>query len=128
MEIKKRCTCKATKSKDIPIMILKQNADIFLTTFATFSNFCVNETHLWPMFSFYTPWKHQKKHFGIKHLATLMLFSRLRISAKKLFKWFKYNQMKDNAEKCHLMLITGDSSQIQIWNSLIKGSLFGKLL
>ena len=32
-----------TKSNDITIKILKQNAYIFLTTFLTFFNFCVNE-------------------------------------------------------------------------------------
>ena len=64
----------------------------------------------------------------IKHVTTLMLLSRLRISAKKLFKCFKYNQIKDNTEKCHLMLSAGDSNQIQIGNSLIKGSLCEKIL
>ena len=43
VEIKKFCTCKATKSNVIPVNILKQNVDIFLTTFATIFNFCVNE-------------------------------------------------------------------------------------
>ena len=55
----------------------------------------------------------------------------LRISAKKLFKWFKHNQMQENAYKCHLILLvllTGDSYQIQIENSLTKSSLSEKLL
>ena len=36
--------------------------------------------------------------------------------------------MKGNTEKCHLMLSAGDSNQIQIENSLIKGSLCEKIL
>ena len=43
METKKLCRCKVTKSNDIPVNILKQNVDIFLTAFATIFNFCVNE-------------------------------------------------------------------------------------
>ena len=43
VKIKKFCTCKVTKSNDIPVNILKQNVDIFLTAFATIFNFCVNE-------------------------------------------------------------------------------------
>ena len=34
----------------------------------------------------------------------------LRISAKKLFKWIKHNQMKGNTYKCYLILNTGDSN------------------
>ena len=48
------------------------------------------------------------------------------MSAEMLFKWFKYNQMKGNTYKFHLILLilgTGDSNQIQIENSLIKSSL-----
>ena len=29
----------------------------------------------------------------------------LRMSAEKLFKWFKHNQMKSNTCKCHLILL-----------------------
>ena len=35
--------------------------------------------------------------------------------------------MKDNTDKFHLILSTGDSNQIQIRNSLIKGFLCEKL-
>ena len=49
------------------------------------------------------------------------------MSSEKLFKWFKDNQMKDNTVKFHLILSTGDSSQIQVGNSLIKGILCEKL-
>ena len=34
----------------------------------------------------------------------------LRISAKKLFKWIKHNQMKGKTYKCYLILNTGDSN------------------
>ena len=36
--------------------------------------------------------------------------------------------MKGNTYKCHLILSTGDSNQIQIGNSLIKGGLCEELL
>ena len=39
----KFCTCKAAQKNDIPISIVKQNADIFLATLVIFFNFCVNE-------------------------------------------------------------------------------------
>ena len=52
----------------------------------------------------------------------------LRISAEKLFKWSKDNQMNSNTDRIHLRLSTGDSNQIQIRNSLIKGILCQKLL
>ena len=48
------------------------------------------------------------------------------MSAEKLFKWFKHNQMKGKTCRCHLILFilrTGDSNQIQIENSWIKSSL-----
>ena len=39
METKKLCRCKVTKSNDIPVKILKQNVDIFLTAFVTVGKF-----------------------------------------------------------------------------------------
>ena len=44
----------------------------------------------------------------------------LRMSAKKLFKWFKVYKMEGNTDRIHLRLSTGDSNQIQIGNLLIK--------
>ena len=41
----------------------------------------------------------------------------LRISAKKLFRWFKDNQIKGNTDMFHLIISAGDSNQIQIRNS-----------
>ena len=32
------------------------------------------------------------------------------MSAKKLFKWFKCNQMKDDKGRCYLILSSGDSN------------------
>ena len=52
----------------------------------------------------------------------------LRLSAERLFKCFKDNQIKDNTDKFHLIFSTRDSNQIQIGNSVIKGSLCEKLL
>ena len=48
----------------------------------------------------------------------------LRMSAEKLFEWFDGNQMKDNTNKFHLIVSTGNSSQIQIGKSFIKSILF----
>ena len=48
----------------------------------------------------------------------------LRMSAEKLFEWFDDNQMKDNTNKFHLIVSTGNSSQIQIGKSFIKSILF----
>ena len=47
----------------------------------------------------------------------------LRMSAEKLFEWFDDNQMKDNTNKFHLIVSTGNSSQIQIGKSFIKSIL-----
>ena len=48
----------------------------------------------------------------------------LRMSAEKLFEWFDDNQMKDNTNKFHLIVSTGNSNQIQIGKSFIKSILF----
>ena len=53
------------------------------------------------------------------------------MSAEKLVKWFKQNQMKGNIYKFHLIiliLLTEDSNQIHIENSLIERSLCEKHL
>ena len=47
----------------------------------------------------------------------------LRMSAAGLFEWFKDNQIKDNKDRFHLILIIGGSNQIQIGNSSIKSIL-----
>ena len=52
----------------------------------------------------------------------------LRISAEKLFKRLKHNQRKGNTNKCHLILNTGYSNQVQVGNSLIKDGLSEKTL
>ena len=52
----------------------------------------------------------------------------LRISAEKLFKRPKHNQRKGNTYRCHLILYTGYSNQIQVGNSMIKGGLCEKTL
>ena len=50
----------------------------------------------------------------------------LRVLAEKLFKWLKHNQEKGNTYRCHLILNTGYSSQVQVGNSMIKGGLYEK--
>ena len=50
------------------------------------------------------------------------------IFAKKLLMVSKENQIKGNKGNCHLILSTGDWSEIQIANSLIKCSCCKKLV
>ena len=52
----------------------------------------------------------------------------LRESSKKLFKWFSDNQMKSNGDKCHLIVSTNDTAEIQIGEYLIKSGTNEKLL
>ena len=52
----------------------------------------------------------------------------LQESSKKLFKWFSDNQMKSNGDKCHLIVSTNDTAEIQIGEYLIKSSTNEKLL
>ena len=51
----------------------------------------------------------------------------LRMSAEKLFKWFKDIQMKDHTDQWNLILSTGDSNKIQIGNSKIRRSFCEEL-
>ena len=52
----------------------------------------------------------------------------LEITATKLFQWFKDNNLKANADKCHLLLITNESEQININDTIIDSSNAEKLL
>ena len=42
------------------------------------------------------------------------VISSLQESSEKLFQWFSDNQMKANADKCHLIVSTDESLEIQI--------------
>ena len=48
------------------------------------------------------------------------VISSLQESSEKLFQWFSDNQMKANADKCHLIVSTDESLEIQIGESLAK--------
>ena len=52
----------------------------------------------------------------------------LQESTEKLFKWFSYNQMKGNTDKCHLIISTDELIEIRVGESLIKSSTCEKLL
>ena len=52
----------------------------------------------------------------------------LQESSKQLFKWFSDNKMKSNSDKCHLIVSTNDTTEIQIGDSVIKSSSTEKLL
>ena len=52
----------------------------------------------------------------------------LQESSKQLFKWFSNNQMKSNSDKCHLIVSTNDTTEIQIEDLVIKSSSTEKLL
>ena len=56
------------------------------------------------------------------------VISSLQESVEKLFQWFSYNQMKGNADKCHLIVSTDEPIEIRVGESLIKDSTCEKLL
>ena len=51
----------------------------------------------------------------------------LQLSAKNFFRWFSYNQMKGNTDKCHLIMSTNNTPELKIGDSLIKTSTCEKL-
>ena len=50
------------------------------------------------------------------------VISSLKESFEKRFKWFFDNQMQQNSGKCHLILRTNESAQLQIAESLIEST------
>ena len=59
---------------------------------------------------------------------TASVIERLEIAAITLFDWFKDNYLKANAEKCHLLLSTNETQQMQINETIIDSSNKQKLL
>ena len=51
-----------------------------------------------------------------------------RINADKLFHWFSNNYLKDNPDKCHLLLNATDNIRISVRNGIISNSSNQKLL
>ena len=49
-------------------------------------------------------------------------------SSEKLFQWFSDNQLKGNTGKCHLIVSSDDSTEIQVGESVIKNTTCEKLL
>ena len=64
-----------------------------------------------------------KEHENIDDLITS-----LQNAAAKFFKWFSDNQMRENTDKCHLLLSKDESSEIHIGDSIIESSTCQKLL
>ena len=56
------------------------------------------------------------------------MLTNLSYHAQKLFTWFANNQIKDNYDKCQLLLSTQESASIQVENFTIKSSKAKKLL
>ena len=56
------------------------------------------------------------------------VISSLQESAEKLLQWFSHNQMKENTDKCHLIVSTDEPIEIRVGESLIKNSTCEKLL
>ena len=56
------------------------------------------------------------------------LITSLQDAAAKLFKWFSDNQMKENTDKCYLLLSKDGSSEIHIGDSIIESSTCKKIL
>ena len=89
-EVKKLSTQKASRSTDIPVKILKENADIFGSYICYFfQRLC------------------RKRTFSLNWQKLVDdVINGLQVSAEKLFKWFSDNQMKGNTDKCHLVMST----------------------
>ena len=49
-------------------------------------------------------------------------------TSSKLFEWFSNNQMKENPDKCHLLISTATSSTIKLKDNEIFNSNSEKLL
>ena len=49
-------------------------------------------------------------------------------SSNLLFNWFKSNQMKGNKDKCHRLLSTGETVQVNIGTAHVNNSKCEKLL
>ena len=56
------------------------------------------------------------------------VISSLQESAEKLLQWFSHNQMKENTDKCHLIVSTDEPIEIRVGESPIKNSTCEKLL
>ena len=59
---------------------------------------------------------------------TTVVLTNMSSLAQKLFTWFDSNKMKANHDKCHLLLSTQESSNIQTANFTTKSSKAKKLL
>ena len=57
-----------------------------------------------------------------------VILEKLEIIGKVLFEWFSNNFLKENADKCHLILSTDEPFSIHIDNEVIKNSNNSKLL
>ena len=52
----------------------------------------------------------------------------LQDSSEKLFQWFSDNQLKENTDKCHLIVSSDDCTEIQVGELVIKNTICEKLL
>ena len=70
-------------------------------------------------------WQHRWCYIIIKRIIyeiIQMVYGQSNESSTKLFKWFTANQMKCNTDKCYLIVTTGDTTEMQVWDSVIKNS------
>ena len=56
------------------------------------------------------------------------VIQKLENTAKKLFQWFSYKQMKANPDKCHFLCDSNSEVNLTIEMQKIKNSKFEKLL
>ena len=56
------------------------------------------------------------------------VINKLQAATNELFDWFEMNSMKANAEKCHLLVKSGDSASIKIEESTISAKDLQRLL
>ena len=74
--------CKATNSNDIPVKILKQNADTFLTTFVTFPIIVYMKTNIQISLNkliYHLPLKESHRDFkeSYRHLSILLVIVKI---------------------------------------------------
>ena len=69
----------------------------------------------------------------IDHIINIYIYIQYIYNICKIFtswplKWFSENQIKENTDKCHLLMTKDESSETHIGKSIIKSSDIEKLL
>ena len=62
------------------------------------------------------------------YIYTIYIYNICKIFTSWPLKWFSENQIKENTDKCHLLMTKDESSETHIGKSIIKSSDIEKLL